>query len=110
MTQANESLGLTASEHIRALNDHAGSQVFDYALINSTPVSAELQAKYALEGASQIVADLEAIKDMGVCPIFGEYLFEDNVARHAADRVAGDLLDLVVQISANENSSSSRGS
>ena len=33
MTQANESLGLTAAEHIRALNRHARAQLFDYALI-----------------------------------------------------------------------------
>src|SRR5208283_533984 len=33
MTQANESLGLTAADHIRALNRHAGQQIFDYALI-----------------------------------------------------------------------------
>src|SRR5208282_4800264 len=39
MTQANESLGLSAADHIRALNRHAGQQLFDYALINRTPVS-----------------------------------------------------------------------
>src|SRR5271169_1809835 len=57
MTQANESLGLTAAEHIRALNRHARAQLFDYALINQKPASAEMKAKYALEGASQIVVD-----------------------------------------------------
>src|SRR5213079_3356137 len=31
MTQANESLGRSAADHIRALNDHAGCQIFDYA-------------------------------------------------------------------------------
>src|SRR6202521_83053 len=36
MTQANESLGLTAADHIRALNRHAQKQIFDYALINRT--------------------------------------------------------------------------
>lgn len=96
MTQANESLGRTAADHIRALNDHAGFQLFDYALINRTPVSDELKAKYALEGGSQIVADLDAIEAMGVSPVFGEYLFEDGVARHATDRVAQDILNLVI--------------
>ena len=57
MTQANESLGLTAADHIRALNRHAHRQIFDYALINRTPISNQLKAKYALEGACQIVAD-----------------------------------------------------
>jgi uncharacterized cofD-like protein len=97
MTQANESLGRTAAEHIRALNDHAGHQIFDYALVNRAQLSSELKAKYALEGASQIVADLEAIEAMGVCPVLGDYLSEDNVARHATDRVAADLLELAKQ-------------
>src|SRR5271154_5130230 len=47
MTQANESLGLTAADHIRALNRHAQKQIFDFALINRTPASEELKAQYA---------------------------------------------------------------
>jgi uncharacterized cofD-like protein len=98
MTQANESLDLTAADHIRALNRHAQAQrIFDYALINRTAVSTELKAKYALEGASQIAADLEAVEELGVCPVLGDYLAEGGVARHATDKVASDLLQLAVQ-------------
>lgn len=99
MTQANESLGRTAADHIRALYDHAGCRIFDYALINQRPASAELKAKYALEGASQIVVDLEAIEALGVCPALGDYLFEDGVARHDTDQLAKDLLDLAMHSS-----------
>ncbi|MFZ0322471.1 MAG: gluconeogenesis factor YvcK family protein [Candidatus Sulfotelmatobacter sp.] len=94
MTQANESLGLTAADHIRALNRHAGQQIFDYALINRTPVSDELKAKYALEGACQIVGDLDAIEALGVIPVQGDYLEEAGVARHNTARVATDLVQL----------------
>src|SRR4030088_2049569 len=59
MTQANESLNLTAADHILALNRHAQRELFDYALINRTPVSDALKAKYALGGACQVVADLD---------------------------------------------------
>jgi len=97
MTQANESLGLSAADHIRALNRHARTQLFDYALINQKPASEEMRAKYALEGASQIVVDLEAIEALGVCPILGDYLEEGAVARHATDRVAHDLMALMAQ-------------
>jgi len=95
MTQANESLGLTAADHIRALTAHSGRQLFDYALINKKPASAEMKAQYALEDASQIVADLDAIEAMGVCPVLGDYLDEGAVARHATDRVARDLMALM---------------
>ena len=98
MTQANESLGLTAADHIRALNRHAQTErIFDYAIINQTPASQAMKAKYALEGASQIVADLEAIENLGICPVLGDYLEEDGVARHATARVAHDVLALVIE-------------
>jgi uncharacterized cofD-like protein len=97
MTQANESLGLTAADHIQAVNKHAGVQLFDYALINRKPVSAELQEKYAIEGASQIVADLDAIEALGVRPLLGDYLDEGEVARHATERVARDLMALMAR-------------
>jgi uncharacterized cofD-like protein len=95
MTQANESLGLTAADHIRALNRHAQKQIFDYALINRTPASDELKAKYASEGACQIINDLDAIETLGVIPVLGDYLEEGIVARHNTERVARDLLELV---------------
>ncbi len=104
MTQANESLGRTAADHIRALYDHAGCRFFDYALINQRPASEELKAKYTLEGASQIVVDLEAIEALGVCPVLGDYLFEDGVARHDTDQLAKDLLDLVTQAPSESHS------
>ncbi len=95
MTQANESLGLSAADHIRALNQHAQTdRLFHYALVNQAPLSAELAAKYTLEGATPIMADLEAVESLGVVPVIGDYLEEAGVARHATDRVARDLLQL----------------
>ena len=95
MTQANESLGLTAADHVRAIYDHAGCAILDYALLNRTPASRAMKAKYALEAATQIVADAEELRKLGVEPIFGDYLFEeDGVVRHAYGAVAHDLLQL----------------
>ncbi len=95
MTQANESLGLTAAQHIAAIYEHAGCEIFDYALVNRTPATDALKAKYALEGASQIVANEQSLKKIGVTPIFGAYLFEENgVARHAYHAIAKDLMVL----------------
>ncbi len=99
MTQANESLGRTAADHIRALIAHAGCQVFDYALINKKMASAEMKAKYALEGATQVVADCGAIRELGVEPVLGDYLCEDEVARHDTERIAEDLMKLVARTS-----------
>jgi uncharacterized cofD-like protein len=108
MTQANESLGLTAADHIRALNRHAGQQLFDYALINRTPVSDALKAKYAGEGACQIVNDLDAVEALGVNPILGDYVEEGDVVRHNTSRVATDLMQLGQQLSGTGRSRTDR--
>src|SRR3984957_18292859 len=106
MTQANESLGLTAEDHIRALNRHAQKQIFDHALINRTPASDELKAKYANEGACQIVNDLDAVEALGVIPVLGDYLEEAGVARHNTSLVAQDLMRLAAQQSHGARKSS----
>jgi uncharacterized cofD-like protein len=104
MTQANESLGLTACDHIRALYKHARRQFFDYALVNRTPASPALAAKYAEKQQSQIEADVERIEELGVKPILGEYLLEQVhpleglVARHDTRHVAQDLLQLMIEL------------
>ena len=97
MTQANESLGLSASQHIEKILQHAGatkSPIFDYALINTAPISAERLEQYAREGQEPIEADLERVKALGVKPLTGNFVHEGDVLRHDYDRVAESLLEL----------------
>jgi uncharacterized cofD-like protein len=94
MTQANESLDLTASQHIERIYEHAGSAIFDYALVNTAPVSEQLRSKYASEGATPIEADIARIEAMGVRAITGDFAAEGDVLRHASDRVAETILRL----------------
>ena len=88
MTQPNESTGLTASQHIEAIFDHAGCKVFDYAMLNSAPVPAELRARYAEDNSEPLFNDLDAIRALGVTPILGDYLDATHFARHATDRIS----------------------
>src|SRR6516225_11816147 len=102
MTQANESLGLTASQHIQALYEHARHEFFDYALVNRTPASATMAKKYEEKQQSEIVVDVDRIGALGVKPILGDYLAEEIdpneglIARHETHRVAYDLLRLML--------------
>ena len=96
MTQANESLGLTASQHIERIYEHTGAPIFDYAILNSAPVLPETLLRYAAEGAVPITPDVERIESLGVHCIVGNFLSEGEggVLRHAGDRVAGALMEL----------------
>ena len=101
MTQANESLGLSAADHNRALYDHANCELIAYALINNAPAPEDLKQRYAQEGQAQIVIDIDRIRQLGVKSILGNYLdvyrrSEDGapVVRHNTQRVAEDLIKI----------------
>ena len=94
MSQANESLGLTASEHIERIYEHTKAPIFDCALVNTAPFSAETLARYAAEGATPIIADIDRIQALGVRCIAGDFASEESVVRHAPSRVTAALLAL----------------
>jgi uncharacterized cofD-like protein len=99
MTQANESLGLTASQHIEKILQHCGlasGPIFDYALINTAPISPTLLEQYAREGQTPIEPDLDRIRDLGVEPIPGNFVHEGSVLRHDPNRVTQALLKLAL--------------
>jgi len=94
MTEANESLGLTAAEHIEKIYEHAGASIFDYALVNTARFQPETLERYAAENASPIEADIDRIEALGVRCIAGDFASEGAVVRHAAGRVTSALLAL----------------
>jgi uncharacterized cofD-like protein len=100
MTQANESLGLTASQHIEKIMQHCGAEgrpspkIFDYALINTAPISPTLLERYAREGQLPIEPDLDRIRELGVEPIAGNFVHEGDLLRHDPDRVTEKLMHL----------------
>jgi uncharacterized cofD-like protein len=97
MTQANESLGLTASQHIEKILNHCGgTRIFDYALINTAPIRQETLAQYAREGQAPIEADLDRVRALGVEPIAGGFVHEGEVLRHDHEAVARKLMELAL--------------
>jgi uncharacterized cofD-like protein len=95
MTQANESVGLSAADHIERIYEHTRAPIFDCALVNTAPFSAKTLARYEAEGAGPIAADVERIQALGVRCIAGNFACEEKVVRHETDRVADTLLSLV---------------
>jgi uncharacterized cofD-like protein len=94
MTEANESLNMKASDHIKAIYAHSPRRIFDYALVNTAGVSASMRERYAEEQAQQVEADIPAIEQLGVKCIPGNFILEKHFARHATDRLCQELLRL----------------
>jgi uncharacterized cofD-like protein len=103
MTQANESLNLTAAEHIERIYQHTRAPIFDCALVNTRPFSPETLARYAAEGARQIIADIERIQVLGVRCIAADFASEESVVRHDSARVTDTLLALGREALARKN-------
>ena len=103
MTQANESLNLTASEHIERIYEHTRTKIFDYAIVNTGQFSAETLARYAAEGAAPIMPDVKRIEALGVRCMMGNFASEENVVRHAPDRVTDALMKLAAGSASNKN-------
>jgi uncharacterized cofD-like protein len=94
MTEANESLHMSASDHIQAIYAHARHSIFDYALVNTTPVSPHMLEKYIQEGAEQVAVNAAAIEALRVKCITGNFVQENDFARHATDQLCRELLSL----------------
>ncbi len=103
MTQANESLNLTASQHIERIYDHTRTRIFDYAIVNTGQFSADTLARYAAEGAAPIDPDIERIEALGVRCVAGNFSSEATVVRHAADGVTNALLELALSTASHRN-------
>ena len=54
MTQEGETEGYTASDHIAAIFQHSVPGLFDLCLTNSSPIPADVAARYAREGAEPL--------------------------------------------------------
>src|SRR5260370_956617 len=93
MTQANESLHMSASDHIQAIYNHSG-RIFDHALVNSAPVSARMKDQYAGEHAEQVECDIAGIEKLGLKCVTGDFVEENPFARHATHRLCQELMEL----------------
>lgn len=94
MTEANESLHMSASDHIKAINAHAGRDLLNYALVNAAPISPAMKQRYEEERAEPVACDAQAIQQLGVHCISGNFSEEHEVVRHATDQVCREVLRL----------------
>lgn len=94
MTQPGETDGFTASDHLRAIEAHAGRRVCDHVLVNKALPSGELLRRYNKTGAEPVIPDVEAITAMGYRVITGSFVSETVVVRHDPDKLAEAIFRL----------------
>jgi uncharacterized cofD-like protein len=95
MTQPGETDGFSAYDHVKAIENHAHTRVFDYALVNTKDPSPELLEKYRKSGAMLVIADADRIRAEGYRPITGNFISQTDVVRHDASLLAKAIVGLL---------------
>jgi uncharacterized cofD-like protein len=66
MWQPGETMDFRASDHVRAIHQHARCKLLDYAVVNIRPIKPSLKKRYAREAALPVQNDLDALFKIGI--------------------------------------------
>ncbi|MBI3650652.1 MAG: uridine diphosphate-N-acetylglucosamine-binding protein YvcK [Acidobacteria bacterium] len=110
MTQPGETEGFGGEDHLRTLLAYSPRLQFDYVIVNSSPISAELREKYLADGSvpveftSNVVSALatgtDAIININAAApphyrvVRGDLLSENSHVRHDPHKLARMIIDL----------------
>lgn len=94
MTQAGETDDYSASQHVKAIIDHAGRGLVDYALVNNETIKQEILERYSEERAKPVRIDLEKISGLGVKPLVAQVITKTNLIRHDGLKLAQIILGI----------------
>jgi len=95
MTQQGETDHYSASDHVKAIYDHIGINLFDYILVNSAPIPPAVVEQYREKKAAPVVADLWNLQNMGLHVIARNFLHYSIYARHDARRISEQIITLL---------------
>ena len=90
MWQPGETTEFRASDHVEAIQRHAGQKLFDIVIVNTGEVSSEQQTKYAALRAQPVVNDFARLETMGLEVVEADLLSPGETVRHDP-KATGDI-------------------
>ena len=93
MTQPGETDEYTAEEHLSAIIEHAGL-IVDVMIINGRRPSEAILGNYLAQNQHPVQFDINAVRDLGVTPFFGDIIAEGNFVRHDSAALADTIFRL----------------
>lgn len=89
MTQAGETTGYTASDHVQAIFDHIGYHTIHSVIVHNETISETSRKLYAEENATLVEYDLERLRLLGLQIIEDDIIdHKEPTLRHDTDKVA----------------------
>lgn len=96
MTQAGETSGYTAGDHVKAILDHVGDGCLHSVVVHNKPIEGDIRALYAEEKSEPVIYDLLRLKSMGVDVIEEDIIdASKKMLRHDTGKVANLLYSLI---------------
>jgi len=97
MTQPGETDNFTASDHLRALAQHApGKRLFDYVLLNKEPPGAEVLERYEKYGQRFVTPDVDNIRTLGYTPVAVNLISQTDIVRHDPARLTEAIYRIIL--------------
>ena len=96
MTQRGETLGFSASDHLRGITEHVGDLLFDHILLNLTPISITQRKNYLEENATQIENDLYMMNRYRVKVVLKDLVADGEKVRHDPVKLAQAIFDVLL--------------
>ena len=94
MWQPGETVNLSASLHVQAINKHARRQLMDCVVLNVAPISAAMRRKYAAQNVRPVENDFEQLEEMGLKVVTGDLVGDAKLVRHDPRVAAQIVVDL----------------
>ena len=95
MTQPGETDGYSASDHVRVLQEHSDSRVFNCCVVNNSRLPVELLEKYRNEDAYPVVADAKKAEQLGCRVVEADVASVENFIRHDPRKLAAAVVKLI---------------
>ncbi len=96
MTEFGQTDNYTLAEHIKAIQDHVGKDVFDYCLVDTGEVVPEYVRRYNKEGSEIVEANITKAAGLGVKIIQKDMsCIKDDKIRHNSAIIASTVIELI---------------
>jgi 2-phospho-L-lactate transferase/gluconeogenesis factor (CofD/UPF0052 family) len=97
MTEPGETDGLTAADHLLALQAHVPHLTVHDMIVNDGLVPEPVRQRYAADGAEPLAIDAAALERLGCRTWTGDVLAPGDKVRHDPDRLARAVLEVARQ-------------
>jgi uncharacterized cofD-like protein len=98
MTESGQTDNYSLSDHIKAIQEHAGKGIIDYCIYDTGEIIPEFVRKYNREGQDLVEQDTKKVKDEGIKLIQRNLSYIDGeFIRHNPDAIASSIIELICE-------------